>query len=89
MAAMRSVSLTRQLAMCAKVVVPWAYSAIPASVMAASGIWLRVQVDGPSGPSAALDLYNQLGPLVICAPMAGLLRQSGCLPGWNHSYTKI
>ncbi|MNW02006.1 hypothetical protein D3C71_1977290 [compost metagenome] len=38
MAAMRSVSFTRQLAMLRSVVVPSAYSAITASVMAASGM---------------------------------------------------
>jgi hypothetical protein len=41
MAAMRSVSFTRQLAMLRRVVVPSAYSAITASVMAASGMWLQ------------------------------------------------
>src|SRR6218665_1427543 len=41
MAAMRSVSFTRQLAMLRKRLLPWAYSAITARVIAASGMWLQ------------------------------------------------
>jgi hypothetical protein len=49
MAAMRSVSFTRQLAMPVRRVVPSAYSAITASVIAASGMWLQSSVIACSG----------------------------------------
>ncbi len=56
MAAMRSVSLTRQLAMLRSVVVPSAYSAITARVMAASGMWLQSRSMALQRPAAALDV---------------------------------
>ena len=48
-AAMRSVSLTRQLPMWVRRVRPSAYSAIMASVIAASGMWLQSSVTAFSG----------------------------------------
>jgi hypothetical protein len=62
MAARRSVSLTRQLAMLRSVVGPSAYSAITASVMAASGMWLQSRSMAFSG-QAPRDL-QPVGPLV-------------------------
>ena len=56
MAAMRSVSLTRQLAMLRSVVVPSAYSAITASVIAASGMWLQSRSMALQRPGAARHL---------------------------------
>ena len=63
MAARRSVSLTRQLAMLRSVLVPSAYSAITARVMAASGMWLQSRSMALSG-QAPRDTSSQLGPLV-------------------------
>ena len=67
-AAMRSVSLTRQLAMLLSVVVPFAYSAITASVMAASGMWLQSRLMAWSG-QAPREMRRVLGVLSICAPI--------------------
>ena len=68
-AAMRSVSLTRQLAMFVSRLGPSAYSAITASVMAASGMWLQSRVSARSG-HAPRRTSSQFGPLSTCAPMA-------------------
>ncbi len=69
MAAMRSVSLTRQLAMLRRRVVPSAYSAITASVIAASGMWLQSSVIACSGQRPRFTSI-QPGPLATCAPIA-------------------
>ena len=66
MAAMRSVSLTRQLAMLRNVVVPSAYSAITASVMAASGMWLQsrsMALSGHPWPGLPREICSELGVL--------------------------
>jgi hypothetical protein len=60
-AAMRSVSLTRQLAMLRQRVGPSAYSAITASVMAASGMWLQSRSMAAQRPGAART-SSQFGP---------------------------
>ena len=60
-AAMRSVSLTRQLAMFVSRVVPSAYSAITASVIAASGMWLQSSVHRAQRPGATRHL-DPAGP---------------------------
>ena len=60
MAAMRSVSLTRQLAMFVSRVGPSAYSAITASVIAASGMWLQSSATARSG-HAPRDTCSQPG----------------------------
>src|SRR5471032_1345833 len=66
-AAMRSVSLTRQLAMLRSVLVPSAYSAAMAMVIAASGMWLKSASMAFSTP---FDLASiQLSPMVICTPI--------------------
>ena len=67
---MRSVSLTRQLAMFVSRVGPSAYSAITASVIAASGMWLQSSVSARSG-QAPRDTCSQPGPACTLAPMAG------------------
>ncbi|MNT80410.1 hypothetical protein D3C72_2198610 [compost metagenome] len=69
MAAMRSVSLTRQLAMLVSRVVPSANSAMTASVIAASGMWLQSRSMAFSG-HAPRRTSSQPGPLVTSAPMA-------------------
>jgi hypothetical protein len=68
-AAMRSVSFTRQLAMFSSRVVPAAYSAITASVIAASGMWLQSSVIAFSG-QAPRRTSSQPGPLRTSAPIA-------------------
>ena len=69
---MRSVSLTRQLAMLVSRVGPSAYSAITASVIAASGMWLQSSVDGAQRPRAARHLQPARAG---CAPGAHGLRR--------------
>ena len=66
---MRSVSLTRQLPMCVSRVRPSAYSAIAASVIAASGMWLQFSVTACSG-HAPRRTSIQPGPPVTRAPIA-------------------
>ena len=68
-AAMRSVSLTRQLPMWVSRVVPSANSAIAASVIAASGMSLQSSVRAWSGKRPRRTA-SQPGPLSIRAPMA-------------------
>ncbi len=68
-AAMRSVSFTRQLAMLASVVGPSAYSAITASVIAASGMWLQSSVMAFSG-QAPRRTSSALASLRTSAPIA-------------------
>ena len=67
MAARRSVSFTRQLAMLRSVLGPSANSAITAAVMAASGMWFRSASSARSFPVPRASI--QLGPRVTCAPM--------------------
>ena len=69
LAAMRSVSLTRQLAMLSRRVVPLAYSAITAKVIAASGMWLQSSLTGRSGHSPRRT-SRKPGPPSTRAPMA-------------------
>ncbi len=66
---MRSVSLTRQLAMFVSRVGPSAYSAITASVIAASGIALPSSCSACSG-QAPRATSSQFGPLRTAAPIA-------------------
>ncbi len=66
---MRSVSFTRQLAMLRRRVVPWAYSAITARVMAASGMWLQSMSTAVRG-QVPRRISSQFGPDVTWAPMA-------------------
>ena len=68
MAAMRSVSFTRQLAMLRSVVVPSAKSAITARVMAASGMWLQSRSMALSGQLPRL-MCRRLASLRMSAPM--------------------
>ena len=66
---MRSVSFTRQEAMLRSVVGPSAYSAITASVIAASGMWLQSRSSAFSG-QAPRRTSSQLGPMSTWAPIA-------------------
>ncbi len=66
---MRSVSLTRQLAMLVRRVLPSAYSAITASVIAASGMWLQSSVMAFSG-QAPRRTSSQPAPPSTWAPIA-------------------
>ena len=68
-AAMRSVSLTRQLPMWVSRVRPSANSAIVASVIAASGMWLQSSVTAFSG-HAPRRTSIQPGPPATRAPIA-------------------
>jgi hypothetical protein len=68
-AAMRSVSLTRQLAMFLRVLVPSANSAATAAVMAASGMWLRSASIGFNLPRPA-EASIQSSPHEILAPIS-------------------
>ena len=83
MAAMRSVSFTRQLAMLRSVVVPSAYRAITASVMAASGMWLQSRSMARSGhwPRWMVMLS---GVLLTLAPMASAASMKRMSP-WIES----
>ena len=67
-AASRSVSLTRQLAMLRKVVVPWAYNAMTASVIAASGMWLQSRSIDFSG-QAPREIEIPFGSPTMWAPI--------------------
>ncbi len=68
-AAMRSVSLTRQLAMLCSSVGPSANRASTASVIAASGMWLQSSCSARSG-HAPRDTRSRPGSLVTVAPIA-------------------
>ncbi|MCY1371176.1 hypothetical protein D9M69_583090 [compost metagenome] len=68
MASMRSVSFTRQLAMLRSVLGPSAYSAMTASVMAASGMWFASRSMALSG-QAPRRISSQFGPLSTRAPI--------------------
>jgi hypothetical protein len=68
-AAIRSVSLTRQLAMLVSLHGPSAYRAITASVIAASGMWLQSSVRAFNG-QAPRRASIQPGPIVTSAPIA-------------------
>ena len=65
---MRSVSLTRQLAILSSRVQPSAYSAIAASVIAASGMWLQSSLIARSG-QAPRRTVSRPGPPVMSAPI--------------------
>ena len=69
MAARRSVSLTRQLAMLRSVLVPSAYRASMASVIAASGMWLQSRSMARSG-QAPRETSSQFGPPRTVAPIS-------------------
>ncbi|MCY1553859.1 hypothetical protein D9M68_903850 [compost metagenome] len=60
--------MTRQLAMLRRVLGPSAYSAITASVIAASGMWLASRSMALSG-QAPRRISSQFGPLSTCAPI--------------------
>ncbi|MNL35082.1 hypothetical protein D3C87_1570920 [compost metagenome] len=70
-AAIRSVSLTRQLAILVSVVVPSANSAATASVIAASGMWLQSSSMPFSRPSSRSVPRTsiQLSPAITLAPI--------------------
>jgi len=68
MALMRSVSLTRQLAMLRSVVLPLAYRAMRAKRHGGVGDVVAVEVDALSG-QLPREISSQLGPLVIWAPI--------------------
>ena len=67
MAARRSVSFTRQLAMLRKVEVPSAYRAATAIVMAASGMWLKSMSTAFNTPFERASI--QFSPMVMVAPI--------------------
>ena len=66
-AAMRSVSFTRQLAMLRSVLGPSANSAIAAAVIAASGMWFRSASNARSGARPLASI--QSAPIAILAPI--------------------
>ena len=69
MAARRSVSLTRQLAILRSLVVPSAYRASIASVIAASGMWLQSRSMARNG-QAPRATSTQFGPPRTVAPIS-------------------
>ncbi len=64
MAAMRSVSLTRQLAMLRSVVVPWAYKRHHGQGHGGIGDVVAVQVNRLAGARRRARICSQLGPLL-------------------------
>ena len=75
---MRSVSLTRQLAMLVRRLGPSAYSAITASVIAASGMWLQSRSIAFSGQRPRRTSIQPAPPLTSApiAPAASTKRMS-------------
>jgi hypothetical protein len=76
--------LTRQLAMLASVVGPSAYSAITASVIAASGMWLQSSVIAFKGQAPRL-ISTALASVRMSAPIAraaSMKRMSPWIEAW-------
>ena len=81
---MRSVSVTRQLAMWVSVDGPSAYSAITAKVIAASGMWLQSSVMALSGqaPRRASSALASLRTSAPIARAASTKRMSPWIDAW-------